>query len=675
MSLRKIITILFLIFSCYLLLSCSSINNKENENTYKPIVEQQENIISPLGKVEEVSTDELIIADDIPEVDENVNLQQSDNNLIDKDALKVIEPNSQIKEVPIVNFINSNELNDNKDNVLIQAIIPEKEISNSNKQARDILIENSIKEKDKPNFDKTNSIQETPKIPEQTINNNENVEKTEILANSLDSEEIVQKTDDVIIEERKYMNYLFYLSLILIVILLYRIRKTKFNLVNERRKNERLKISTIEESMDIIHDLDEKQKRLSEIIAQKDYNLTVLKSSNSNYEEQNRKLDVQITNKKKKISRINEIYKSIDYSIKAYENSYDLNSQIIENIAQEKLYEINLFSPTVIINLKNMNYKELRIEFNRYNKLVDELLEKYKSRYTTKTNKTIYRLMTIALRSELQNILYNLKFEKLDKAIDQVKIITSKYLVIATEGNKTIEQTLIRFVGELEYLFICLVKVEYEYYIKREQAKQEQLAIRQQMREEAEEKRILAEEAKKIKEEEAKYLLEISKLQEIQEQETDENKIKEIQAKMSELYSSLDSIKDKEDEILKLQNGKAGNVYVISNLGSFGDNTFKIGMTRRLDPQERINELGSASVPFKFDVHSFIFSDDAVSLENELHKRLNENRVNKVNMRKEFFNITIDDLEDLVLEINPTAEFNKTMIAEEYRQTLSQNVS
>ena len=322
-----------------------------------------------------------------------------------------------------------------------------------------------------------------------------------------------------------------------------------------------------------------------------------------------------------------------------------------------------------------MNYKELRIEFNKYNKLVDELLEKYKSRYTSKTNKTIYRLMTIALRSELQNILYNLKFEKLEKAIDQVKIITSKYLVIATEGNKTIEQTLIRFVGELEYLFICLVKVEYEYYIKREQAKQEQLAIRQQMREEAEEKRILAEEAKKIKEEEAKYLLEISKLQEIQELETDENKIKEIQDKMSELYSSLDSIKDKEEEILKLQNGKAGNVYVISNLGSFGDNTFKIGMTRRLDPQERINELGSASVPFKFDVHSFIFSDDAVSLENELHKRLNENRVNKVNMRKEFFNVSIDELEDLVLEINPTAEFNKTMIAEEYRQSLSQNVS
>ena len=98
---------------------------------------------------------------------------------------------------------------------------------------------------------------------------------------------------------------------------------------------------------------------------------------------------------------------------------------------------------------------------------------------------------------------------------------------------------------------------------------------------------------------------------------------------------------------------------------------FKIGMTRRLDPQDRINELGSASVPFKFDVHSFIFSDDAVSLEKELHEHLNNKRLNKVNMRKEFFKVTIEKLEDLVMSIDPTAEFNRTMIAEEFYQSLS----
>lgn len=84
-----------------------------------------------------------------------------------------------------------------------------------------------------------------------------------------------------------------------------------------------------------------------------------------------------------------------------------------------------------------------------------------------------------------------------------------------------------------------------------------------------------------------------------------------------------------------------------------------------------MNELGSASVPFKFDVHSFIFSEDAVGLENALHKKLNSKRVNKVNLRKEFFYSTIDELEQIVNEIDPTAEFNRTMLAEDFRQSLS----
>ena len=126
----------------------------------------------------------------------------------------------------------------------------------------------------------------------------------------------------------------------------------------------------------------------------------------------------------------------------------------------------------------------------------------------------------------------------------------------------------------------------------------------------------------------------------------------------------------KKNDIINLQNGKAGNVYVISNLGSFGEDVFKIGMTRRLDPQDRVNELGSASVPFKFDVHSFIFSDDAVGLENKLHQILNNKRLNKINMRKEFFKVSIDELEKIVTDIDPAAEFKKTMAAEEYRQSL-----
>lgn len=112
-------------------------------------------------------------------------------------------------------------------------------------------------------------------------------------------------------------------------------------------------------------------------------------------------------------------------------------------------------------------------------------------------------------------------------------------------------------------------------------------------------------------------------------------------------------------------------MYVINNLGPFGDDVFKIGMTRRLNPQERIDEFGSASVPFKFDVHSFIFSEDAVKLESDLHSALDSRRLNKVNLRKEFFKVSIDELESLVERIDPAAEFNRTMQAEQYYQSLS----
>lgn len=318
-----------------------------------------------------------------------------------------------------------------------------------------------------------------------------------------------------------------------------------------------------------------------------------------------------------------------------------------------------------------MDYKELNTAFKANEKIITELLEKYANRYTTKTNQAIYQLMVIALRSELQNVLYTLNYKKLDEALNNIREIINKYLNIARSGNQTISSTLTKFIGELEILFIDAVKIEYEYYVKKEAARQEQLALREQMRQEAEERRRLKEQEEQMKQEAAKYETEIANINEQLKTSEDDEKTKQLLAKIKELESQLNDIDKKKEEITNLQNGKAGYVYVISNLGSFGDNIFKIGMTRRLDPQERIDELGSASVPFKFDVHSFIFSNDAVQLESDLHQALENNRVNKVNNRKEFFKISIDDLENLVYKFDPAAEFNKTMVAEQYRQTLS----
>ena len=383
---------------------------------------------------------------------------------------------------------------------------------------------------------------------------------------------------------------------------------------------------------------------------------------------QEAKLNKNIKTQTNKLNKSKELVKAINYTFDKYLN-YE-PSQSILRFPDEQLDELEEISPSIILKLHCMDVKELKKAYRQNDKQIDSVLKKYSARYTTKANQAIYKLMVIALRAELQNILYNLKYEKLDTSIEDVKKVTRKFLKVAGEGNQSIAGTLTKFIGEIEYLFINAVKIEYNYYVKKEQARQEQLAIREQMRQEAQERKELEAERKKIEREESKYTTEIDKLKEQLESARDAE-LEQLNARILELQSQLSDVIVKKEEISNLANGKAGNVYVISNLGSFGENVFKVGMTRRLNPQDRVNELGDASVPFKFDVHSFIFSEDAVGLEKKLHTILNDKRVNKVNMRKEFFYTSVDELEELVTEIEPTAEFNKTMLAEEFRQSLS----
>jgi hypothetical protein len=289
--------------------------------------------------------------------------------------------------------------------------------------------------------------------------------------------------------------------------------------------------------------------------------------------------------------------------------------------------------------------------------------------YTTKGNKTIYNLMVIGLQAEIQILLLQLKYNKLDESIQLVKDIITKYLSICATGNMSILPTITRFLNEMEPLYVELINIEYKYYVYREREKEEQRMIKEQMRQEAEERKQLAEEKKKLEKEEEKFFVEITRNKKLLEEETDLEKVRQIEERLKELDLQVLEIDAKKEEIASLTLGKAGYVYIISNLGSFGEQMFKIGMTRRMNPHERVDELGSASVPFKFDVHAMVFSDDAVGLENKLHKMLSQQRVNKVNYRKEFFKTNIGVLREMVEEIDPTVEFVTTMLAEEYNQT------
>ena len=119
------------------------------------------------------------------------------------------------------------------------------------------------------------------------------------------------------------------------------------------------------------------------------------------------------------------------------------------------------------------------------------------------------------------------------------------------------------------------------------------------------------------------------------------------------------------------QQTRAGHVYVISNIGSFGDDVFKIGMTRRLEPVERVQELGDASVPFSFDIHAMIFSDDAPALEKELHRRFGESQLNLVNPRKEFFKVPIKEIKQVVDEMGMQVHWTLAAEAREFRESQS----
>ena len=144
------------------------------------------------------------------------------------------------------------------------------------------------------------------------------------------------------------------------------------------------------------------------------------------------------------------------------------------------------------------------------------------------------------------------------------------------------------------------------------------------------------------------------------------------EAELAELTQRLSDAEAKGQRAISMaRQTRSGNVYVISNIGSFGENVFKIGMTRRLIPEDRVKELGDASVPFAFDVHAMIKSSDAPALERMLHQAFAENQINKVNPRKEFFRLPLERIRALAAEKGLEVTFTMTAEAREYRETLA----
>lgn len=211
----------------------------------------------------------------------------------------------------------------------------------------------------------------------------------------------------------------------------------------------------------------------------------------------------------------------------------------------------------------------------------------------------------------------------------------------------------------------------FEYKQMKQKEKEEQRMLREQLREEARLKKEIEEARRKIKKEQTHYKNAISAMKEkIASAKTSDDKEVFVQ-KLSELEEQAEQVEKHIADIdYRESNQKAGYVYVISNIGSFGEGVYKIGMTRRLDPMDRVRELGDASVPFGFDIHAMIFSDNAPKLEAAIHKAFENRKVNMVNTRREFFRVSLDEIKDTINKnFDGSVDFIETADAEQFRES------
>jgi hypothetical protein len=212
----------------------------------------------------------------------------------------------------------------------------------------------------------------------------------------------------------------------------------------------------------------------------------------------------------------------------------------------------------------------------------------------------------------------------------------------------------------------------HEFQLKKQEEKEEAKKAREELREQQKLDQEIRAARDKIAKERKHFTAALKSLETRLSLATDQQECAELQARINEVQAKRDEL-DQEEKVIdyREQNAKAGYVYVISNIGAFGEGIYKIGMTRRLDPMERVDELGDASVPFWFDLHAMVFSDNAPALEAKLHERFAAGRLNKVNGRKEFFRADIKEIEAVIrANYDAVVEVVHDAPAEQYRESL-----
>ena len=351
-----------------------------------------------------------------------------------------------------------------------------------------------------------------------------------------------------------------------------------------------------------------------------------------------------------------------------------LRKEVVETNETILLQSFGLYTPRFpFVNSDEYKTRLLEIRALQKDMIKDKTAVSGNMNWTVNGNAAKGRRMV----SDMQKLLLRAFNAECDDVIEHVKYNN----IESSEKRITASRDVISKLGDLmgvriEPAYYSLkiqeLYLAFEYQQKKQEEKEEQKEARARMREEAKLAKEIEEERKKLEKEQKHYQNALKKITEQLAAACDEDRAA-IEEKKRELEQQLSKIDEEFKSVdYREANQRAGYVYIISNIGAFGEDVYKIGMTRRLDPMDRVDELGDASVPFDFDVHAMIFSDDAPRLEAALHNAFADRKLNFVNQRREFFHVSLDEIKQVVkANYDRSVEFIDLAPAEQYRQSLA----
>ena len=364
------------------------------------------------------------------------------------------------------------------------------------------------------------------------------------------------------------------------------------------------------------------------------------------YKREFTRADDLIKKMKKEIATLEETLEILDYGL--YTPSFDFQTS---EEYKDKIKELHQKSKDLI---KQKRAVICTIEWSVGGSKVE-------GRKMTRQN---HKLMLRAFNGECDAALSKVKWNNVKKMEERIK---KSYEAI----NKTGEVNKSHITKNYLEVKLQQLYATHEYQEKLQEEKEEQRRIREEMREEEKARKEMEKQQRDAEKEELRYEKALEKAKE-ELSKASEGKVEALNEKLRKLQEQLEEAqRNKERAISQAQLTKSGHVYIISNIGSFGKDIFKIGMTRRLEPMDRVKELGDASVPFSFDVHAMIYSENAPEVENMLHKHFEEKKLNLINNRKEFFNITINDIETLAKDKELNFQLTKVAEAKEYYESMA----